>query len=318
MRYPPMELLEDRRLLAADLIATIDLAPTFSNGAAIRPTVTVFNASDDAVRAIWTMRFVLSPDRIIGNGNDLTIGSETRSFVPADGTLTTRPALLLPFAPANGSYYVGVVLDSTNAVPESVETNNVAFTATPAFSSFNGSGVLPITGTDGVDHIVVREQGTTIQVDIDGVRAQNVVGTSTTGLRIASGGGNDVIELYTSRNATVDAGDGNDHVVSGSGDDVIDGGAGFDRLFGRDGDDHLIGGGSADRLYGDAGNDTLSGHGGHDILQGGAGNDWLIGGPGNDYFYANDRRADTVIGNAGDDLAEADQFDELVNVSPVA
>jgi Ca2+-binding RTX toxin-like protein len=50
---------------------------------------------------------------------------------------------------------------------------------------------------------------------------------------------------------------------------------------------------------------------------GGSGNDWLIGGLGNDYFYANDNRADIVIGNAGDDLAEADMFDELVNVSPV-
>jgi len=317
MRNRSIELLEGRRLLAADLIATIDLPPTISNGAAIRPTVTVFNASDDAVRSIWTMRFVLSPDRIAGNGNDLTIGSETRAFLAADGTLTTRPGLLLPFAPANGSYYVGVVLDSTNAVPESVETNNVAFTATPVLTSFNGSGVLPVSGTDGRDHIVVREQGTTIQVQINGV-GQNVLGTNATGVRVTAGGGNDVIELYTSRDATVDAGDGNDHVVSGSGDDVIDGGAGFDRIFGRDGDDHLIGGGSADRLYGDAGNDTLSGHGGHDILMGGSGNDWLIGGLGNDYFYANDNRADIVIGNAGDDLAEADQFDELVNVSPVA
>ena len=317
MRHPPFEPLDSRRLLAADLIPTIDMAPAFSNGAAIRPTVTVFNASDDAVRAIWTMRFVLSPDRVLGNGNDITIGSETRSFIGADGSLTTRPGLLIPFAPANGSYYVGVVVDTTNAVSESVETNNVAFTATPVFSAFNGSGVLSIAGTDGRDHIVVRQQGTIIQVEVNGV-GHNILGTNATGLRITAGAGNDVIELFTTHDAFIDAGDGNDHVVSGSGDDVIDGGAGFDRIFGRAGDDHLMGSGSADRLYGDDGNDTLSGHGGHDILMGGNGNDWLIGGLGNDYFYANDSRAATVIGNLGDDLAEADMFDELVNVSPVA
>jgi Ca2+-binding RTX toxin-like protein len=319
MRHLPIEPLEFRRLLAADLIATIDLPPTFTRGAGgvIRPTVTVFNASDDPIRAIWTMRFVLSPDPILGNGNDVTIGSETRSFMAPDGSFTSRPALLLPFAPANGSYFVGVVLDTTNAVPESVETNNVAFTSNPALNAFNGSGVLPVSGTEGIDHIVVTEQSATVRIEINGVQMQTAVGVNLTGLSVTSGAGNDVIEMFTQTNATIDAGDGNDTVVSGAGDDLIDGGSGFDRMFGGDGDDHLIGGSSADRLFGEAGNDTLSGHGGHDHLNGGTGNDWLIGGPGNDYFFADDFRADTVIGNAGADLAESDRFDELVNVNPV-
>ncbi|HEV2294823.1 MAG TPA: CARDB domain-containing protein [Tepidisphaeraceae bacterium] len=319
MRQPPIEPLEHRRLLAADLTAVIDLPPTYvSGGGAIRPTVTVYNAGDDAVRAIWTMRFVLSPDPVLGNGNDITIGSETRSFMGPGGALTTRPALLLPFAPAAGSYHVGVVLDTMSAVRESIETNNVAFTSAPTLNSFSGSGVLPVSGTEGRDHIVVREQGAQFQIEINGVHVHTALGVNVTGLRVTSGAGNDVIELFTTRNVTLDAGDGNDTVVSGSGDDVLDGGSGFDRIFGGDGDDHLIGGGSADRLFGEAGNDTVSGHGGHDHLHGGPGNDWLIGGPGHDYFFANDGHFDIVIGNIGDDRAESDPFDELVSVNPVA
>jgi Ca2+-binding RTX toxin-like protein len=318
MRHPPVEPLELRRLLAADLIAVIDVPPTLlTQVSTLQPAVTVFNAGDERVAAIWTMRFVLSPDPILGNGNDLTIGTDTRTAVPAGGSIEVRPAMILPFLPARGSYHVGIVLDTGSNVAESDESNNVAFTPLPVVTVFNGTGMLPIAGTDGDDHIRVTQRGLLIDVEINDLPPQTIVATNATGLSINSAGGNDVIEVVAQLDATIDAGEGNDTVVSGAGDDVISGGGGRDRLFGADGDDHVIGGPGADRLFGDDGNDTVSGNGGHDHLRGGNGADWLIGGTGNDYLFAADGLPDTAIGSAGDDLAEVDTFDLLVNALAV-
>jgi RHS repeat-associated protein len=65
----------------------------------------------------------------------------------------------------------------------------------------------------------------------------------------------------------ISAGDGDDKITSGRGNDILFGGSGKDSLNGGEGIDYLDGG---------AGNDTLNGGKGIDTLNGGAGNDTYI------------------------------------------
>ncbi|MGB7160490.1 MAG: calcium-binding protein [Tepidisphaeraceae bacterium] len=320
MRHTPaVEALELRRLFAVDLTATITCDPTFITGGAggfVRPQVTIRNAGDEPVRSIWTMRFVISPDPIIGNGNDLTIGSETRTMILPDTELVIRPGLILSFTPARGAYFVGVVLDTTGSVAESNEANNVAFTALPALTSFNSNGVLAINGTDADDEIEITGNSAVLNININGMSTR-LLATGVTGLSINTGAGNDRVTLFTDFDATIDAGEGDDFVASGGGDDVIAGRGGRDRLFGGGGNDHIMGNANGDFLFGDAGDDTVSGNGGNDRITGGGDEDSLLGGAGNDFFFAIDGRIDTLSGNGGDDFAEADPFDILVSVTAV-
>ncbi len=103
---------------------------------------------------------------------------------------------------------------------------------------------------------------------------------STTLFRFNLKGGNDVLTTGAGVNIPmiVHAGDGNDFVVTGDGNDLIDGGNGVDFLSGGKGNDVLLGGDNVDVLDGDDGNDLLIGGAKNDGLFGGAGEDILIGG----------------------------------------
>jgi Ca2+-binding RTX toxin-like protein len=112
----------------------------------------------------------------------------------------------------------------------------------------------------------------------------------------------------------VNAGDGNDRVITNSGlpstlsgqagNDILSGGfagAGRNTILGGAGDDRLFAG-SGDVVRGDAGNDLLVGSKFTDFLRGGDGNDTLRGGDGNDELRG-DAGNDSLDGGAGiDDL----------------
>ncbi len=86
-------------------------------------------------------------------------------------------------------------------------------------------------------------------------------------------------------------GDGNDHLVAGTGpaglngfggDDIIVGGPGGDSITGDAGNDRVSAGPGADDVTGGGGNDTLRGGPSRDLLNGGSGRDKCVGGPGKD------------------------------------
>ncbi|MDR1008590.1 MAG: hypothetical protein LBL65_08560, partial [Campylobacteraceae bacterium] len=84
---------------------------------------------------------------------------------------------------------------------------------------------------------------------------------------------NDDYLVYSDSAVTVDALDGDDIVITGSGNDTI---------------------------YGSNGNDKLYGNGGNDVLDGGKGNDLLEGGLGGDtYMFGRGYGKDTVYDNGG-------------------
>jgi Ca2+-binding RTX toxin-like protein len=127
---------------------------------------------------------------------------------------------------------------------------------------------------------------------------------------LASGGGDDRLDLKGSGATIVLSGGGSDTVSSGSGDDTLYGGshddvllgeAGDDLIDGEDGHDTLMGGSGNDTLAGGAGDDQISGGGGRDALSGGDGNDILWGAGGDDTLTGGEGH-DTLDGGGGNDV----------------
>lgn len=144
-----------------------------------------------------------------------------------------------------------------------------------------------------------------------------------TGVKINAGAGNDSV-VSSVYNDTIKAGAGNDtiiaiggnnkiygeggndeiHISSEKGNNYIDGGAGNDYLTGAKGNDTIKGG---------SGNDTISEWAGKNALYGGAGNDYIAGGEGNDKMYG-DAGNDTIFSYSGNDTIYAGAGNDRVEV----
>ena len=161
-----------------------------------------------------------------------------------------------------------------------------------------------ITGTNGNDNIVGREDGAIIS-------------------------GRDGDDKLAGREAAdgLDGGNGNDNLLGYGGNDVLAGGAGNDRLDGGAGVDtvNYVSAGSAvtvslavttaqntggagtdtisgvENLAGSSFDDRLTGSSGANVIEGGRGNDQIYGGAGNDSCYGGDGN-DRIQGDAGADL----------------
>lgn len=159
-------------------------------------------------------------------------------------------------------------------------------------------------------------------------------------LTLRTGAGDDVIEATpnVTVNMVVDAGDGDDRIVTGMGDDRVDGGAGDDYirsaggrndLFGNSGNDEIHGGDGVNIIHGGDGDDVLHAGGGTNFVEGGAGNDAIHGAGGKDIISAGlgddvvhlnggsshvytGQGSDTVEGATGEDKVYA-QVSDLVN-----
>lgn len=87
---------------------------------------------------------------------------------------------------------------------------------------------------------------------------------------------------------------GDDTIAAGDADNVIRGGQGNDDLRGNSGDDVIAAGEGDDKVNGGAGNDSISGGTGNDQLTGGSGDDLIFAGADND----------TINGGTGFDTAQ--------------
>ena len=99
---------------------------------------------------------------------------------------------------------------------------------------------------------------------------------------------------------TIRGGDGNDTLSGGSGEDSLRGDAGDDRMFGGRHNDWMSGGRGNNVMYGGTGNDQVSGGNGDDVLWGGQGHDTLRGFRGDDVLYGGNGN-DLMLGDSGDD-----------------
>lgn len=185
-------------------------------------------------------------------------------------------------------------------------------------------GVLLITGSEKADKIVISAGSTPGSVTVRGVPgvAKNAVFIGVNAIVVNSLGGNDDVRIGsdirdTSGNligVTVNAGNGNDRVEGGDGDDDLNGGIGNDNLRGRGGDDTIAGGAGNDTCNGEAGDDDIFGDSGRDTVRGGNDDDSLSGGSDRDTLFG-DRGDDSLDGDEGDDklyggLGNDDDYDD--------
>ena len=113
-----------------NIAATISFSGgSFATGTTASVPTTIRNTSTTAA-APFAVRYVLSVDNIIGNADDITIGTQTIAAGLAAGATTTFTASL-DIEPGNlalGSYYLAAVADSGSVLSESNEADNVAIT----------------------------------------------------------------------------------------------------------------------------------------------------------------------------------------------
>ncbi|MCZ8249497.1 CARDB domain-containing protein, partial [Microcystis sp. LE19-195.1E] len=117
----------------ADLVVTDAVIPTTGEaGKAISVQWTVKNqGTGDTIVNSWSDRLVVSNDEVLGDADDLTLASFTRTGLLApNGTYSRTESVILPFT-LEGNYQLFVVTDSANSVYEGSNEGNNASSAFP-------------------------------------------------------------------------------------------------------------------------------------------------------------------------------------------
>lgn len=325
-----IEGLESRRLLAADLAASMSVSSTgFKAGDVIAGTFTLQNLGNSTVSTAFKLRFALSTDTTLGNADDLgAIDVNVNQPVPP-GTFPVGLQVSLPI-PVNtpaGSYYIVGKVDSGNAVSESNEGNNLFNTGSlGAFTIISAGGLLNLTGGPTGESVIIAKTTNGFSVKTGSAPAQTYNGA--TNIQYNGAGGNDSITIGNAVfSAIIDGGDGDDYIVDGDGANTLYGGAGKDKIYSGNGNDVLRGNGGNDKLFGEGGLDRLYGYDGNDLLDGGSSKDRFFGGngvdtcfgqSGNDLFYMKgDGSNDQIFGGSGTDGAQSDAGDSKSSVENV-
>lgn len=242
-------------------------------GDVIAPSISVAVADAGAV----PLARVAAPSEIGGAGRERGFAASSAAFAAVENSVAAENA------PAETPLAAAAVQSAAEAPPSSTSAfgdgDDTLINDEVLFSTvemFGGNDTLVNSGTIiGLDGIAIDMGDGDDQVTL-------LAGSRLFG-EIRLGAGDDRLTASeTSDDLDIDAGAGNDIVVSGAGDDLVRGGAGDDTLDGGDGDDALNGGDGADRLLGGRGDDFLFGGTGNDTLVGGEGNDRLDGGDGVD------------------------------------
>jgi Ca2+-binding RTX toxin-like protein len=149
--------------------------------------------------------------------------------------------------------------------------------------------------------VLITDAGSTIM-------SGTVFTSSVRSIVVATGGGNDTVNLgavgvaqYTQlyQSPVVDSGAGDDTIFGSKLADLLYGVAGNDSIAGLEAADYLYGGDGNDLLYGDYGSNNAPNSGG-DTLYGEAGDDLLRGDQGDDALWGFGG-ADQLVGNSGND-----------------
>lgn len=324
-----IESLEGRRLLASDLTASMSLPKgTYVAGDELAAQFSIQNLGTTTVTNDFNIRITLSVDKTLGNADDFTLFDIPFTVDISNAfPIQYRWSTTIPKIPATGDVYVAVKVDSGNAIAESNETNNTAWTNLGDIKIAGDSGVIPVLGTGNNDTIQISRDSGNYWVKINSNIVRKYEVAKVIGFVVAAGDGDDAILVGNGvSNVYADGGSGNDKMVGsdgaenflgGAGKDTLHGGLGNDRLNGSGGNDRLYGEGGADRLYGGDGNDSMDGGSSDDRFYGGGGLDSMYGQSGNDKFYAKDSAIDSIFGGSGTDSGEYDSSDVRSSVEGI-
>ena len=219
---------------------------------------------------------------------DLSGDSDTLKLISEDANVTFKAR-----TDAENSEIERIELDATGTTRDAEQVDISAFTSLEE---------LVVTGENRVILDLTSPELTMIDA------SENTGGIALNDLNSAS---QDVEARGSQGDDLILTGTGNDTVFGLDGDDVIDGEAGSDSLDGGMGNDTLSGNADADELRGQEGDDELNGDGGNDLLYGAAGDDTLNGGNGND-LLSGGAGDDELNGGGGDDTLEGQAGENLL------
>jgi Ca2+-binding RTX toxin-like protein len=177
-----------------------------------------------------------------------------------------------------------------------------------------------VEGGSGNDDIVISKSGSNTRVKNNG-STETFTSSQFSKIIVQTFAGNDKVSVSSPKPTRVEAGSGNDSVLTGKGDDTLIGSSGADTLRGRNGDDSIVGGNGPDELIGDnqddtlvggSGNDTIFAGSGQDKASGGGGSDILVGGSGADELNGGSSRDLLIGGNGADKLNGGASEDILI------
>jgi Ca2+-binding RTX toxin-like protein len=226
-----------------------------------------------------------APDVTFGDGGRVRTPTGADGFVRYGGYAIDEA----PLAPLAGS---GRTVVLAGASGDRLFLARYLGDDAPAITARVDGGILKVRGTDGDDTIILRRDGSTVEVVGLPQRFPTALFSR---IDVDAMAGDDRIDLSRVANTAM--------VDGGSGDDVLLGGAGDDALRGNAGNDTLFGG---------RGGDVLRGGDGNDYLNGGLGEDSVFGDGGNDQVFAVDFLRDRIDGGAGFDRVKTD-FDDLAS-----
>ncbi|MEQ1614530.1 MAG: CARDB domain-containing protein [Hyphomicrobiaceae bacterium] len=287
------------------------------------PSTTAIYLSTDATIDV-TDRLLMTVDQ-----GAIPAGSSEHDFVGID----------LPSDLANGTYFIGAIVDAANAISESSEANNASIAMPVTITNFyfteaTDIATLPFAGGTwaslGGDDVVSGTAG----LDIISGDGGNDTPFGGAGVDTLMGNdGNDTLvgnaDIFAQEADTLIGGAGDD-TIYGDFTDTIDGGDGYDVLYAVNsypwmidlaatgiewmecgfGNDIVLAQNQtvAVTIYGGGGNDWFLGSGFDDNIWAGAGDDSLTGGAGNDVLFG-DIGIDWLAGGDGDDLLFTDGSD---------
>ncbi len=166
-----------------------------------------------------------------------------------------------------------------------------------------GDWVVRLDLADGDDRVEADTLPRRISLRVQAGEGENIVVGGGGDDQIFGGSGRDTLYgVYG--NDLVDGGDGDNYVRGNSGDDDIRGGSGIDFVIGDGGNDVLRGGGELDFLYSGGGDDVVFGGGGPDSIDLAGGNDTAYGDAGLDDIEGGSG-TDRMYGGGDDDLIRA-------------
>ncbi|MFQ5470331.1 MAG: DUF2341 domain-containing protein [Gammaproteobacteria bacterium] len=100
---------------------------TVNGGEAFTVDFTVDNTHAPAAGS-FSMQFIASTDTIVGNGDDINIGSHSIASLAGNSSNSSSASVAVPASATAGNYYLGVIVDDANAVIEVDELNNTLMT----------------------------------------------------------------------------------------------------------------------------------------------------------------------------------------------
>lgn len=203
----PIEALEPRRLLSADLsvqIASPGAGGSLAFGIEQRALITVRNAGTTSVSDDFTVQLFASTDNTLDSG-DTVLGSRRVSSLSGGESETEDIEFRLPSTLAAGAYHLFALIDPDNIIPESNESNNTSDPIAVTVGSTGGNGGGGGGGGDSADlaaAIVSPAAGTMLARGVEHRVLITVTNRGGAGAGVPAG-----LRLFASADGVLDAGD---------------------------------------------------------------------------------------------------------------